>query len=97
MTDACLPDLLLNADYLKDIGHWATSSTQYAACSVEPGNAEDVGKIVSPYTHAHAEQAFDTQRHLAAPDFGPDEHLLRGTCFSLGTGRHSFAPTSDTT
>lgn len=33
-------------NYAKDIGHWATSSTDVAACSVEPGNAADVGIIV---------------------------------------------------
>jgi hypothetical protein len=32
--------------YLKDIGHYATSSTASAACSVEPGTAADVGAIV---------------------------------------------------
>ena len=39
-------DLGLNAAYQKDIGHWALSSTAQAACSVEPGSAADVGKIV---------------------------------------------------
>ncbi|KAI0773004.1 FAD-binding domain-containing protein [Trametes elegans] len=32
--------------YAKDIEHWATSSAQDAACSVEPGTAEDVGTIL---------------------------------------------------
>ncbi|KAI0073234.1 hypothetical protein K474DRAFT_1710896 [Panus rudis PR-1116 ss-1] len=31
--------------YAKDISHWQESSVQIAACSVEPGTAEDVGKI----------------------------------------------------
>lgn len=34
-------------NYFKDIGHWATSSSENASCSVEPGTAADVGKIVS--------------------------------------------------
>ncbi|KAL7284764.1 hypothetical protein ACG7TL_002071 [Trametes sanguinea] len=36
----------LDAAYVKDISHWATSSTAQAACSVEPGTAEDVGTIL---------------------------------------------------
>ncbi|KAH9925023.1 FAD-binding domain-containing protein [Epithele typhae] len=35
-----------NPTYNKDVGHWMTSSSQQAACSVEPGTAEDVGKIL---------------------------------------------------
>ena len=38
----------LNPSYDKDIGHWASSSSAQAACSVEPATAEDVGKIVRP-------------------------------------------------
>ncbi|KAG5351541.1 hypothetical protein C0989_006049 [Termitomyces sp. Mn162] len=33
--------------YAADISHWASSSTQFAECSVRPGTAEDVAKIVS--------------------------------------------------
>lgn len=33
-------------EYEQDIGHYALSSTQMAACSVEPGSPEDVGTIV---------------------------------------------------
>ena len=33
--------------YLLDISHAASSSSQTSICSVEPGTAEDVGKIVS--------------------------------------------------
>ena len=50
-------DLGLNAAYEKDIGHWALSSTTYAACSVEPGSAEDVGKIVC----RHSVPLYDTR------------------------------------
>ncbi|KAI0825986.1 FAD dependent oxidoreductase [Irpex lacteus] len=32
--------------FTQDTHHWATSSTQQSACSVEPGTAEDVGKIL---------------------------------------------------
>ena len=34
-------------EYSLDISHTATSSLQESACSVEPGSAEDVSKIVS--------------------------------------------------
>ena len=49
-----------SSTYLKDISHWASSSSEAAACSVEPGTAEDVGEIVRslilqglvhPFTH----------------------------------------------
>jgi hypothetical protein len=33
--------------YNNDTFHWASSGSQQSACSVEPGNVEDVGKIVS--------------------------------------------------
>ena len=38
-------------DYLEDISHYASSSTQYSACSVEPGTAVDVGEIVRASTN----------------------------------------------
>ncbi len=34
-------------EYLSDISHAASSSSQASTCSVEPGCAEDVSKIVS--------------------------------------------------
>jgi hypothetical protein len=34
-------------EYLLDILHAASSSSQASACSVEPGSTEDVSKIVS--------------------------------------------------
>jgi len=34
-------------EYLLDISHAAPSSSQVSTCSVEPGSAEDVSKIVS--------------------------------------------------
>ena len=36
-----------DAIYTKDISHFANSSTQQSMCTVEPGTARDVGKIVS--------------------------------------------------
>ena len=37
-------------EYSLDISHAASSSSQASTCSVEPGSAEDVSKIVS-YLH----------------------------------------------
>ena len=31
--------------YAKDVSHWASSSSEHSACSVEPGTSEDVSKI----------------------------------------------------
>lgn len=42
-----LNNALVSINYFKDIGHWASSSSEDASCSVEPGTAADVGKIVS--------------------------------------------------
>lgn len=86
--DACTPfalsDLLLNANYLKDIGHWASSSTQYAACSVEPGTTEDVGKIVRT-EHTCNRWASSDIALFPAANPGPDKHVLCRTFLSPGT------------
>lgn len=37
----------VSVNYEGDISHWALTSTQTAACSFEPGTAEDVGIAVS--------------------------------------------------
>lgn len=42
-----LTSLAVSLGYSKDIEHWATTSTQNSACSVEPGTAADVGTVVS--------------------------------------------------
>ncbi|KAI0079336.1 FAD dependent oxidoreductase [Panus rudis PR-1116 ss-1] len=36
----------LSFHFTKDVSHWAASSSDFASCSVEPGTAEDVGKIL---------------------------------------------------
>ena len=41
-----LMDDKASPDYLNDISHASLSSTEASACSVEPGSAEDVSKIV---------------------------------------------------
>ncbi|KAJ6533798.1 FAD dependent oxidoreductase [Mycena vulgaris] len=44
-SDVYYPTDLLGR-YTADISHWATSSTQEAACTVEPGTAADVSAII---------------------------------------------------
>ena len=36
-------------NYAQDIMHWASSSTQIAVCSFEPGTVEDVGIVVNTF------------------------------------------------
>ena len=38
-----------SSQYEKDTSHYAASSSQRSACSVEPGNVDDIAKIVSCY------------------------------------------------
>ena len=44
---------LATQEYSVDIKHYASSSSEVSACSVEPGSAKDVGEIVrySDLTH----------------------------------------------
>ena len=42
----CFFQSLVSLTYVKDVFHWARSSADISACSVEPGSVEDVGKIV---------------------------------------------------
>jgi hypothetical protein len=48
--------------YLEDIDHWASSSSQVARCSFEPGTSLDVGIAVSnelvPYVVCHPDLKF---------------------------------------
>ena len=42
-----------STQYLSDISHYSLSSSQESACSVEPGTAEDVSKIVGSRESIH--------------------------------------------
>ncbi|KAI0773005.1 FAD-binding domain-containing protein [Trametes elegans] len=55
--------------YSKDIGHWATSSSQDAACSVEPGTAEDVGTILQILAKNQTPFAVKGAGHASNPGF----------------------------
>ncbi|PIL28886.1 hypothetical protein GSI_08932 [Ganoderma sinense ZZ0214-1] len=67
------PYLGLNAAYQKDIGHWAVSSTAQAACSVEPGSAEDVGKILQILGKNKTPFAVKGGGHASNPGFSSTE------------------------
>lgn len=55
--------------YLKDIHHWAISSTQYPACTVEPGTAEDVGIILGILSSTQTPFAVKGGGHASNPGF----------------------------
>ncbi|KAI9069033.1 FAD-binding domain-containing protein [Trametes sanguinea] len=59
----------LDAAYVKDISHWATSSTAQAACSVEPGTAEDVGIILQILGKNKTPFAVKGAGHASNPGF----------------------------
>ena len=40
--------LTVSDQYIQDTAHWSLAVNQASACSVAPGTAEDVGKIVRP-------------------------------------------------
>ncbi|PBK95430.1 FAD dependent oxidoreductase [Armillaria gallica] len=55
--------------YLKDIHHWAISSTQNPACTVEPGTAEDVGIILGILSSTQTPFAVKGGGHASNPGF----------------------------
>ncbi|KAJ7107008.1 FAD-binding domain-containing protein [Mycena epipterygia] len=68
-------DLLGN--YAADISHWASSSTQASACSVEPGTAADVSVIIQLLGSTQTPFAVKGGGHSANPGFSstPGVHI----------------------
>ncbi|KAK2460201.1 hypothetical protein APHAL10511_007792 [Amanita phalloides] len=62
--------------YDKDIYHWASSSTQESACTVEPGTAEDVGKILRILDQTRTPFAVKSGGHTANPNFSSSKGVL---------------------
>ncbi|KAJ7627287.1 FAD dependent oxidoreductase [Roridomyces roridus] len=60
-------DLLGN--YAADLSHWASSSSQLAACSVEPGTADDVAAIIKILGSTNTSFAVKGGGHTANPGF----------------------------
>ncbi|EJD01924.1 FAD-binding domain-containing protein [Fomitiporia mediterranea MF3/22] len=59
--------------YTSGISHWASSSSQFSACSVEPGSAEDVGKILQIVAKNRTPFAVKGGGHTANPGFSSTE------------------------
>ncbi|KAF9449794.1 FAD-binding domain-containing protein [Macrolepiota fuliginosa MF-IS2] len=55
--------------YTKGISHWARSSTQRAACVVEPGTAADVAKILQTLGSRRTPFAVKGGGHASNPEF----------------------------
>ncbi|KAL0061255.1 hypothetical protein AAF712_011913 [Marasmius tenuissimus] len=55
--------------YVKDVSHWASSSSQVAECSVEPGTAEDVGIILGILSNTRTPFAVKGGGHASNPGF----------------------------
>ncbi|OCH91179.1 FAD-binding domain-containing protein [Obba rivulosa] len=59
----------LEFQYNNDIAHWASSSTQNAVCSIEPGTAEDVGVILQILGETQTPFAVKGGGHASNPGF----------------------------
>ncbi|KAJ7627380.1 FAD dependent oxidoreductase [Roridomyces roridus] len=58
-----------DAQYVEDINHWALSSIQDAACSVEPGTAGDVATIIKIVGSTRTPFAVKGGGHTSNPGF----------------------------
>ncbi|KAJ7654333.1 FAD-binding domain-containing protein [Mycena rosella] len=67
-SDVYYPTDLLGR-YSADIAHWASSSTQLAACTVEPGTAADVSVIIKLLGATQTPFAVKGGGHTANPGF----------------------------
>ncbi|KAH8112912.1 FAD-binding domain-containing protein [Phellopilus nigrolimitatus] len=63
----------LSVQYSSDIAHWASSSSQSSACSVEPGSAADVGAILRILGSAQTPFAVKGGGHTSNPGFSSTE------------------------
>ncbi|KAJ3772061.1 hypothetical protein EV361DRAFT_448626 [Lentinula raphanica] len=55
--------------YDKDISHWASSSSEYATCSVEPGTAADIGIILQILGNSSTPFGVKGGGHASNPSF----------------------------
>ncbi|KAI0794889.1 FAD-binding domain-containing protein [Abortiporus biennis] len=63
----------LSVHYTEDISHWAWSSSEVAACSVEPGTAEDVSTILKILGSTQTPFAIKGGGHASNPGFSSTE------------------------
>ncbi|KAG9308231.1 FAD-binding domain-containing protein [Chiua virens] len=62
-----------SAKYLEDILHWTSSSSQYAACSLEPGTAADIGAALRILGRTRTPFAVKGGGHATNPGFSSTE------------------------
>ncbi|KAG6872962.1 hypothetical protein C0995_004716 [Termitomyces sp. Mi166 len=67
-TSVFYPDDLLGR-YVADIAHWASSSSQLSECSVRPGSAEDLAKILQIVGSTQTPFAVKGGGHASNPGF----------------------------
>ncbi|THH03102.1 hypothetical protein EW145_g6525 [Phellinidium pouzarii] len=63
----------LSIEYTADLYHWASSSTQTSACSLEPGTAEDIGVILQILGETQTPFAVKGGGHTSNPGFSSTE------------------------
>ncbi|KAF8329196.1 FAD-binding domain-containing protein [Amanita rubescens] len=65
-----------SSTYDNDIYHWASSSSALSACTVEPGTAEDVGKILQILGETRTSFGVKSGGHSANPGFSSSSGVL---------------------
>ncbi|KAJ7452892.1 FAD dependent oxidoreductase [Mycena latifolia] len=81
--------------YAADIGHWASSSTQAAACSVEPGTAADVSVILQILGTTQTPFAVKGGGHTANPGFSSTTGVQIAMSRFSGVTYHEATQTVD--
>ncbi|KZV64574.1 FAD-binding domain-containing protein [Peniophora sp. CONT] len=66
----------LSIQYEADVKHWAASSAERATCSVEPGTAEDVGKILQIVGSTNTSFAVKGGGHASNPGFSSTQGVM---------------------
>ncbi|KAI0340261.1 FAD-binding domain-containing protein [Trametopsis cervina] len=63
--------------YTKDVNHWASSSSDVSACSVEPGTADDLGRVLQVIGSTRTPFAVKGGGHATNPGFSstPGVHI----------------------
>lgn len=74
-TDVAYPGLLA-FQYSADMAHWASSSSQVAKCSVQPGTAADVGIILNILGSTRTPFAVKGGGHASNPGFSSTTGVL---------------------
>ncbi|KIL58355.1 hypothetical protein M378DRAFT_170711 [Amanita muscaria Koide BX008] len=64
------------AAYQKDIYHWASSSTQHSACTVEPGSVRDVANVLQIVGQTQTPFAVKSGGHSTNPNFSSSPGVL---------------------